>query len=136
MALAAAADAMAADRADRVPAVRGLRDRLVDRILAGVPGASLTGSKVDRLPNIAHFCLAGVESESLLFLLEKDDVMASAASSCASGAQQASHVLSAMGITEATGAVRLSLGYRSTAEDVEAAADAVINACERIRSRG
>lgn len=136
VALAAAGDAMSAVRSERVPMVRDLRDRLVDRVLAEVPDATLTGAAVDRLPNIAHFCLAGVESESLLFLLERDDVMASAASSCASGAQQASHVLSAMGVNEATGAIRLSLGYTSTAEDVEAAADAIINACQRIRSRG
>lgn len=136
VALAAAAEAMGAERDARVPIVGQLRDELVDLVLAGVPNAVLTGSTVDRLPNIAHFCLDGVESEPLLFLLEKDDVMASAASSCASGAQQASHVLAAMGMAGATGALRLSLGYRSTPDDVRAAAAALVAACERIRSRG
>ncbi len=136
VALAAAAEAMGTERPTVVPLVRQLRDELVDRILEGVPDATLTGASADRLPNLAHFCLEGVESEPLLFLLEKEDVMASAASSCASGAQQASHVLAAMGISGATGAVRLSLGYRSTRDDVQAGAAAVIAACERIRSRG
>jgi cysteine desulfurase len=96
----------------------------------------LTGERVERLPNIAHFCLPGVESEPLLFLMEKDDVMASAAASCSSGAQQASHVLAAMGVPGSSGALRLSLGFNSTADDVDAAAASVIDACHRIRSRG
>ena len=49
-------------------------------------------------PALCHVCLPGVESEALLFLLDEAGVCASAASACASGAQQASHVLAAMGV--------------------------------------
>ncbi|MFW2384088.1 MAG: cysteine desulfurase family protein [Acidimicrobiales bacterium] len=136
VALAAAAAAMDGERAAAVPRVRELRDRLAATILDGVPEAVLTGAGVERLPNIAHFCLPGIESEPLLYLMEKDDVMASAAASCSSGAQQASHVLAAMGVPPASGALRLSLGYHSTEADVDAAVTSVIAACERIRSRG
>ncbi len=135
-ALAAAAEVTAAERATAKSRVRDLRDRLADAILQGVPEAVLTGSDAQRLPNIAHFCLPGIESEPLLFLMEKDDVMASAAASCSSGAQQASHVLGAMGVPRSWGALRLSLGYFSTAADVDAAAASVVHGCERIRSRG
>ncbi|MBT8241403.1 MAG: aminotransferase class V-fold PLP-dependent enzyme, partial [Acidimicrobiia bacterium] len=79
VALAAAAEAMSSERAAAVPRVRELRDRLATAILEGVPEAVLTGEGAQRLPNIAHFCLPGIESEPLLFLMEKDDVMASAA---------------------------------------------------------
>jgi len=136
VALAAAAEAMNRERAAAVPRVRELRDRLAAAILDGVPEAVLTGDGVERLPNIAHFCLPGIESEPLLYLMEMDDVMASAAASCSSGAQQASHVLAAMGVPPSSGALRLSLGYHSTAADVDAAAVSVVSACERIRSRG
>jgi cysteine desulfurase len=134
--LAAAAAAIDSDRAFFLPGVWGLRDRLAQEILRGVPHAHQTGEAVERLPNIAHFCLPGIESEPLLFLMEKDDVMASAAASCSSGAQQASHVLAAMGVPASSGALRLSLGPRSTPDDVDAAASSVIRACERIRSHG
>ncbi len=138
MAMAAAVDTMVAERDAQATRVRALRDEMVERILASVEGIVVTGRSGPRLPNIAHICFAGVESEALLFLLEKDDVMASAASSCASGAQQASHVLAAMGVPDALarGSVRFSLGYTSTPDDVDAAVDAALGAVLRIRDRG
>jgi len=73
-------------------------------------------------------CLPGVDSEALLFLLEHDHrVLASAASSCASGAQEPSHVLAALGIDRALagGSLRLSLGWSTTQADIDAAAAGV-----------
>lgn len=136
--LASAAEVTVADRAGNNVRVGALRDRLERGIVDGVPDVHVTGATARRLPNISHLCLAGVESEALLFLLEKDDVMASAASSCASGAQQASHVLAAMGVPSelARGSVRLSLGPASTDADVDAAVEAVVAAVNRIRRRG
>ncbi len=116
--------------------VRALRDRLADGLVAAVPGAVETGAPRDgRLPGALHLCLPGVESESLLFLLDEDGVCASAASACASGAQQASHVLAAMGIPadQARGALRLSLGWTTTAADVDRALGAVPRAVARLR---
>ena len=69
-------------------------DGLVDRI----GGVAPTVPKELRVPGIVHVCIEGVESEPLLFLLDEREVACSAASSCASGAQGASHVLSAMGV--------------------------------------
>ena len=51
-----------------------------------------------RIAGNCHVCIDGIESEALLFLLEKRGVFASAASSCASGAMEPSHVLAAMGV--------------------------------------
>ena len=63
----------------------------------------------------------GVESEALLFLLDQAGVCASAASACASGAMDPSHVLAAMGVERswAGGALRMSLGRTTTAADVD-----------------
>jgi len=62
-------------------------------------------------------------------------VCASAASACASGAQQASHVLAAMGVPaeQARGALRLSLGWTTTAADVDRSLRAVPRAVARLR---
>jgi cysteine desulfurase len=72
-------------------------------------------------------CLPGVESEAALFLLDEAGLCASAASACASGAQQASHVLAAMGVPpeRARGALRLSLGWTTTDADVDRAVEVV-----------
>jgi len=76
-----------------------------------------------------------VESEALLFLLDEAGVCASAASACASGAMEPSHVLRAMGVEQrfAKGALRMSLGHTTTADDVRVAADAVVRSVERLR---
>ena len=75
----------------------------------------------ERLPTITHVCVSGVDSEALLFLLDDAAVAASAASSCASGATESSHVLAAMGLAPevARGSLRLSLGWTSTDADVD-----------------
>ena len=80
-------------------------------------------------------CLPGVESEAVLFLLDEAGVCASAASACASGAQQASHVLAAMGVSpeRARGALRLSLGWTTTDADVDRALEVVPAAVAHLR---
>jgi cysteine desulfurase len=119
---AAALRTVLTERDETVARVRAQRDRLADGLLAAMPGAVETGAGRDgRLPGALHLCLPGVESESLLFLLDEAGVCASAASACASGAQQASHVLAAMGVpaARAAGALRLSLGWTTTDADVD-----------------
>ena len=104
--------------------MRARRDRLADGLLAAVPGAVETGAARDgRLPGALHLCIPGVESEPLLFLLDEAGVCASAASACASGAQQVSHVLAAMGVPAGlgAGALRLTLGWTTTDAEVDRA---------------
>lgn len=136
---AAAVAATAAARSVEVPAVTALRDRLAAGLVEAVDGLTLTvPGDVERLPSVVHCCIGGIESEELLFLLEREGVMASAASSCASGAQQVSHVLGAMGISPelARGSLRLSLGVTSTSAEVDAAVAAVAAGVARLRSHG
>ncbi len=145
VAMAAAASVCVADRPATVARVGALRDRLADGLLASVPGLIETGLlETGRTPGdprrghvagIAHLCIPDVESEALLFLLEEQEVYASAASSCASGAMEPSHVLAAMGIDRrlAFGSLRLSLGWSSTDVDVDLALAAIPPAIDRLR---
>lgn len=141
-AMAVAAKETVDERLTQVPRVAALRDRLADGVLASVDGVTETGvqgsgDRANKTANICHLCFAGIESEALLFLLEKEDIMASAASSCSSGAIEPSHVLTAMGFDRklAFGSLRLSLGYTSSEADVEAALTAIPPAVERLRER-
>lgn len=137
---AAALEAAAAEREEATDRVAKLRDRLAEGLAATVPGLVRTvpDGAAPVLPSVLHVCIEGVESETLLFLLESDGVMASAAASCASGAQEPSHVLAAMGVPTglARGSLRLSLGWSSTERDVDLALRAVPAAVERVRSFG
>lgn len=115
--------------------VSAQRDRLVDTIVSAIPDAVETVPRADKVAGSAHLCLPGIESEALLFLLDRARVCASAASACASGAMDPSHVLAAMGIesTTAGGALRLSLGHTTTDDEVDAAAVAIIDAVLHLR---
>jgi cysteine desulfurase len=140
--MAAALTAKAAHRDDDASRIGALRDRLADGLLAAVPDARETavpagaGATRDHvLPGTVHLTIPGVESEALLFLLDEAGVCASAASACASGAQEASHVLAAMGVAPdpRLGALRLSLGWTSTGADVDRALDVIPAAVARLR---
>ena len=134
--MAAALTAAVADRDAAVDAVRRRRDRLVAGVGDALGGVVESAAGVERLPNIAHLRLAGVDSEALLVLLDDEGVCASAGSSCASGAMEPSHVLAAMGVARADArtALRLSLGRTTTDEDVARGIDAVVAGAIRLRA--
>jgi len=140
-AMAVAAAETVAERSAQVPRVEALRDRLADGLTASVEGTKETGvidgERSSKTANICHLCFEGVESEALLFLLEKEGIMASAASSCSSGAMEPSHVLDAMGYGRdlSFGSLRLSLGYGTTEADIATCLAAIPPAVARIRER-
>jgi cysteine desulfurase len=115
--------------------VTKLRDRLVDEIRAQVDGVLETVPREHRVPGVAHLCFSGLENEALLFLLDQADVYASAASACASGAMEPSHVLEAMGVERSwsNGALRLSLGHTTTDAEIDLAVSAIVSAVNQLR---
>lgn len=112
-----------------------LRDRLVDGLVGSVDGVVETVARDRKVAGSAHVCIEGIENEALLFLLDEADVCASAASACASGAMEPSHVLAAMGVDRALalGALRLTLGHTTTPGDVDRALDVIIDSVNRLR---
>jgi cysteine desulfurase len=123
------------ERAATVGRVGALRDRLVDGLFAELPDVHETVPRELKVAGSAHVCIEGVESEALLFLLDRAGVAASAASACASGAMEPSHVLVAMAVAkeQAVGALRLSLGHASTAADVDRALDVIPAVVRQLR---
>jgi cysteine desulfurase len=138
VALAEAARLTVEERKAIVERVGPLRDRLADGLLTSTPGAVESGNRSLKVAGSCHLCFEGIESEALLFLLEAQGVMASAASSCASGAQDPSHVLAALGFSRplAGGSLRLSLGRTTTDADVDRALVVIPPAVERLRRLG
>ncbi|MBF0689873.1 MAG: cysteine desulfurase [Cellulomonas sp.] len=139
-AFAAAVDEAVAEREAHAARVGALRDDLVRRVLAEVPGATLRGpaDPARRLPGNAHVTFAGCEGDSLLYLLDAAGVEVSTGSACQAGVPRPSHVLLAMGVGEddARGALRFSFGPTSTADDVDSALAALPGAVERARAAG
>ena len=100
---------------------KGLRDRLIERVLKEIPYTRLNGDREKRLPNNANFCFRFVEGESLLILLDQNGICASSGSACTSGSLDPSHVLLAIGLPHeiAHGSLRLTISSDTTKEDID-----------------
>ena len=97
-----------------------LRERLEAEIAGRAPDAVFFGQKADRLANTCYVAAPGLDAETLLMALDLDGIAVSAGAACSSGKVGRPRVLEAMGVAPAlsTGAVRVSLGWTSRAEDV------------------
>ena len=97
-----------------------LRDHFEHEIKSLAPGLQVFGGAAPRLPNTSCIAVAGLPAETQIMALDLAGVAVSSGAACSSGKVQPSHVLSAMGVAPelAAGAIRVSLGWASTAEDV------------------
>jgi len=136
--LAAAVEASVKEQADSHARLSALRDELVSRVLAVVPDALLSGDPAAMLPGHAHLRFPGCEGDSLLMLLDARGIECSTGSACNAGVPQASHVLLAMGCSEAEArsSLRFTLGHTSTQRDVDALVEAIGPVVERARAAG
>jgi cysteine desulfurase len=122
-AFGAAAAAALAGRESESAHMAALRNRMEESLLSITPEAVVFGrdSGVNRLPNTTLFALAGINAETAVIAFDLEGVAVSSGAACSSGKVQPSHVLAAMGVspTLLRGAVRVSLGWSTTAADVE-----------------
>jgi cysteine desulfurase len=132
VALGAASALASADLPGLSGRLRALRDRLHERLAAGVPALQLNGHLEQRLPNTLHVSFPGVGGRALL-ADAADTVAASLGSACHAEQDAVSGVLAAMGIgaARASGAVRLSVGRNTSTGDVDHAAAALIASWKR-----
>jgi cysteine desulfurase len=132
VALAVALELAEAEREEDAAAVAALRDAFIARVLSAVPQARLTGDPAHRLPCTASFTFAGTSGEAVLLELERRGVVSSSGSACAAGADEPSHVLTAMGIDRETAqtSVRFTLphGWRQSVDPVSDAVAASVAA--------
>lgn len=118
---ALAADLACAEIDSETQRLAGLAERLVAGVKAGVPDAVVSRGDAPGLPGTVHFTFPGCSADSLIFLLDAAGVSVSAGSACTAGVNRPSHVLLAMGRSEdeATGALRITLGYTTSEADIE-----------------
>ena len=125
---------------DSPASLAALRDRLEQGILAaveqaGVNGGRTNGEPVPRVVNTSNLFFDRVEAEALVIALDLKGLAVSGGSACQSGATEPSHVLRAMGLSEARAraSVRFSLTRLTTADEVDAALQIVPAAVARLR---
>jgi cysteine desulfurase len=102
--------------------LEALRTRLEARIAAELPEALILGQGAPRVPNTVCALLPGVSAQNQVMALDLAGIAVSAGAACSSGKVAPSPVLRAMGLTEAESseAIRISLGWESRVEDIDA----------------
>jgi cysteine desulfurase len=140
--MAAALRAATDSRRETVTRVGALRDALAAGLTASIEGLHLSGEDSGdgaagaKVASSCHVRVSGVDQEELLLLLDDEGICASAGAACASGAIEPSHVLLAMGLSlvEAKSAIRFSLGYTSTRDEIDHVLSVMPKAVERLRA--
>ena len=135
---AVAVDLAVASQEEESARLAGLRDALIEGVMAAVPSARLSGDPVRRLPGNVHLSFAGCEGDSLLLLLDARGIECSTGSACNAGVAEPSHVLLAMGYDDerARGSLRFTLGHTSTQADVDVVLANIGPVVERAVSAG
>jgi len=130
---AKACEIMMAEGAEENARVRKLRDRLKQRLEAGLDQLSLNGDSERRLPGNLNISFSFVEGEGLMMAIK--DVAVSSGSACTSASLEPSYVLKAMGLDEdlAHSSLRFGIGRFNTEAEVDYVADLLINKVKKLR---
>jgi len=112
-----------------------LRDRLENTLLERIPASGINGSRWNRVPNTSNLYFDGIDGEAMVIALDLRGFAVSTGAACSSGAIAPSHVLVAVGLSDdrARASMRFSLGRSTTAEQVDALADAVLASVAHLR---
>lgn len=113
-----------------------LRNVLEKKLLELIPESQINGDTENRLANTLNIIIKYIEGESMLLLLNNNNIYASSGSACTSGSLDPSHVLLAMGIPHehAHGSLRFSLGRKNTKEDIDKVIEVLPKIVERLRA--
>lgn len=128
----AAAETAAEELETRNAAIGALRERLEAGMRQVACDVMIHGEGGERVANTVFFTLPGLKAETGQIAFDLEGVALSAGSACSSGRLGESHVLTAMGRDAKLGALRISLGFSTTEEDVDRAIAAFAKiACRR-----
>ena len=121
------------DREEDVARIAQLRERLWQGLVK-LGGVELNGHPEQRVCGVLNVCFHNVEGESLRFALR--DLAVSSGSACASGSDEASYVLRALGRSDqlAQSSIRFSLGRFTTEDEIDRAIASVTREVTRLRA--
>jgi cysteine desulfurase len=113
-----------------------LRDKLLSTLMSEIPDMRLNGHPRHRLPNNLNVSFKGIEAEGLLLRLNQSGIEASMGSACNAESIEPSHVITAIGANPEyeRGVLRLSLGKRTSIDDVIYTANTIIELINEIRN--
>lgn len=123
----------AADMETERERLLGLRNRLEDKLQSAMDVVQVNGHKDKRLAHITNISFGFVEGESMMMALK--EIAMSSGSACTSASLEPSYVLKALGVGDdlAHSSLRISMGRWTTQEEIDYAADKIIEAVTKLR---
>jgi cysteine desulfurase len=130
-----AASLLSSSMTDDSRRVAALRDEYWSLLSSTLDGLEQRGDLSRRLPGNLNMTFRGVSADRLM--MEAKDVCFSTGAACSSGLPGPSHVLKAIGVSDADAActVRFGLGRFTTAEEIHFAAETIIRVVRGLRAR-
>ena len=119
----------------RIAHVKRLRERLLKGLKENFNNIILNGHPDYSLPNLVSVSLKYIEGESIVLLLDQENIGVSTKSPCASGSLRASHVLVAMGrdYSDAQSSLVITFGRDTTETEIERLLEVLIKAVSTLR---
>jgi len=116
--------------------LQAMRDRIIDRTIAGIPNSTLNGHRWKRLPQNANITFHFVEGESITLHLDMHGFAVSTGSACFSRSLEGSHVIFGIGgdHERAHGSIRFTFGRYNTMEDVDAVVQTLAEVVQELRN--
>ncbi|MFO7930489.1 MAG: cysteine desulfurase family protein [Thermodesulfobacteriota bacterium] len=116
--------------------MQDLKDYLVDRLPQHVDEYIINTNLEHSLPNLVNISLKYIEGESVMLMLDEDNVAVSTKSACATGSLRASHVLLSLGLShaDAQGTLVVAWGMDNSREDIDRFLDSLSGVVQTLRS--
>jgi cysteine desulfurase len=132
---AKAADISYSEMNEEIPRITKLRNKLFELISAVVDNIIVNSDIENGYGGILNITFPGIEGEALLLSLDLEGIAVSTGSACSTGQVTPSRVLTSIGLTaeQAQSSIRFSVGRFNTLEEIEFAAQKVIENVKRLR---
>jgi len=130
-----AAELAVRDMESRMEHTAGLKRKLIDGLGERIDDIHINGHPEFSLPNLVSASIAYIEGESIVLMLDEENILVSTRSACASGSLRASHVLSSIGIdwADAQGTLVITFGQDNTEADIDRFLDVLYDVVSTLR---
>lgn len=136
VAMAAACKELLEEHNQEQKRCQDLRDQLETAFINTIPNIEIVGQGQERLGNTSCIIFQDIDAQALLVAADMEGIDVSTGSACSSGSVEPSHVLLNMGYSkqEASSALRFSLGWNNTEQEIQQVCKIFPKLVERARN--
>lgn len=107
-------------RSNEIKRLQTLQQLFFNELTQKIPNLQINGTLKHRLPNNVHITIPGQDNERLVMALDEMSILCAAGSACSASSDEPSHVLKAIGLTdaEARSSLRFTMGRTTSETDI------------------